>query len=277
MKNWAFSTLIIILLALGLTNTLDNNAQSQLETAFGNALKTFAVVRGLNAVISVVQGTEIALEPGGIGVVLTPGEILDPANDLIERFSWIVLMAGTSLGAQIILLKFGTSMLAGYLVVLASCVLLIGIWTSVLANSYWRSILIRSSILVLALRFMIPVVVLINDVVYQSILSPTYLNSQLALENVEDDLQELHRQDSASATAQPDEGFFETISRFYERTSQSMNLSARFREYDAKLSAASSNIINLIVVFIFQTIVFPLIFLWLAIRLFRMLLNSSNI
>lgn len=277
MKNWAFSTLIIILLALGLTNTLDNNAHSQLETAFGNALKTFAVVRGLNAVISVVQGTEIALEPGGIGVVLTPGEILDPANDLIERFSWIVLMAGTSLGAQIILLKFGTSMLANYLVVLASCILLTGIWTTVLANSYWRNLLIKSSILVISLRFMVPVVVLLNDVVYQTILSPTYLSSQQAIENVENDIQELQQQDNASATAQPNQGFLDSITRFYERTTQSMNLSARFREYDAKLSAASSNIINLIVVFIFQTIIFPLIFLWLAIRLFKVLLSSSNI
>ena len=106
LKNLAMSVLIISLLTLGITNTLDNRAQGQLEISFENALTTFAVARGINAVISVVQGTEVAIEPGGLGVILTPGEILDPANDLIERFSWVVLAAGTSIGAQIILLKF---------------------------------------------------------------------------------------------------------------------------------------------------------------------------
>lgn len=269
------SALIIILLGLGLTNTIDSIAESQLEASFKNALTTFAVVRGINAVISVVQGTEVAIEPGGLGVILTPGEILDPANDLIERFSWIVLAASTSLGAQIILLKIGTTDLANYLVVLSGSILLIGIWTPVLAKSSWRNILIKSSILVIFIRFLIPVVTLTNEVVCGSILSPTYINSQQVLENVESDVQDLQEQDNSSVADESEEGLLGSISRFYERTTNSMNISARYREYDEKVAGASKHIINLIAVFIFQTIVFPLIFLWIAIRLFQLLINSN--
>ncbi|WP_041766301.1 hypothetical protein [Psychromonas ingrahamii] len=274
-KNWVMSTLIIILLGLGSTNTIDSIAENKLEASFSNALTTFAVVRGINAVISVVQGTEVAIEPGGVGVILTPGEILDPANDLIERFSWIVLAASTSLGAQIVLLKIGTTVLANYLVILSGSILLISIWTSILANSSWRNLLIKSAILVIFIRFLIPIVTLATEVVYSSILSPTYINSQEVLENVENDVQELQARDSSSVSDESEEGILSSIRRFYERTTNSMNISARYKEYDQKIAGASKHIINLIVVFIFQTLVFPLIFLWLAIRLFSLLINSN--
>lgn len=274
-KNGLISALIIILLGLGFTNTIDDIAQSTLEASFTNALTTFAVVRGINAVISVVQGTEVAIEPGGVGVILTPGEILDPANDLIERFSWIVLAASTSLGAQIILLKIGTTMLANILVILSGCILLISLWTPLLANSRWRNFLIKSSIVVIFIRFLIPVVILANEVVYSSILSPTYISSQSVLENVENDVQELQSRDSSSISDNSDSGILGSISRFYERTTNSMNLAARYREYDEKIAGASKHIINLIAVFIFQTVVFPLIFLWLAMKLFRLLINNN--
>lgn len=274
-KNGLISALIIILLGLGFTNTIDDIAQSKLEASFTNALTTFAVVRGINAVISVVQGTEVAIEPGGVGVILTPGEILDPANDLIERFSWIVLAASTSLGAQIILLKIGTTMLANILVILSGCILIISLWTPLLANSRLRNFLIKSSIVVIFIRFLIPVVILANEVVYSSILSPTYISSQSVLENVENDVQELQSQDSSSISDNSDSGILGSISRFYERTTNSMNLAARYREYDEKIAGASKHIINLIAVFIFQTVVFPLIFLWLAMKLFRLLINNN--
>lgn len=37
------------------------------------------------------QGTELSIEPMGVGVILTLGELLDPLNDLIEQFSNVLL------------------------------------------------------------------------------------------------------------------------------------------------------------------------------------------
>ena len=63
----------------------------------------FGLARTLNGAISVAQGTEIALQPAGVGVTLTAGEVLDPLNDLVERFSLLALTATISLQGQILL------------------------------------------------------------------------------------------------------------------------------------------------------------------------------
>ena len=49
----------------------------------------------------VLIGTILA----GVGVIFTLGQILDPINDLIERFSSVMLVAASSLGLQILLLN----------------------------------------------------------------------------------------------------------------------------------------------------------------------------
>jgi hypothetical protein len=61
----------------------------------------------LNAVISVAQGTDVAIEPAGVGVKFSPGEILDPINDLVEKFSTLMLFASISFGIQKILITLG--------------------------------------------------------------------------------------------------------------------------------------------------------------------------
>ena len=109
MLNIRFKFLITVLvIPVILANQLDfiDNASSEYtESGLKRTLVTYAVARGLNGVISVAQGTEVAIEPAGIGLTFTPGQILDPVNDLIERFSWVVLVSGTSLGVQELLLS----------------------------------------------------------------------------------------------------------------------------------------------------------------------------
>ena len=103
------SRLILFAVILGsllaLIPTTDTVGAAYVDTAFKRALLGFAVARGLNGVISVAQGTEVAIQPAGVGVSFTPGEILDPVNDLVERFSWIMLLATSSLGVQKVLLS----------------------------------------------------------------------------------------------------------------------------------------------------------------------------
>ena len=102
----SLTTLLIVLIAaVAATGVADQVSDDYAEDALKRALATFAVARTLNGVISVAQGTEIALEPGGVGVMLTPGQILDPINDLVERFSSVMLVAASSLGLQIVLLE----------------------------------------------------------------------------------------------------------------------------------------------------------------------------
>ena len=99
------SLLLLVIAALAITGAADDVSREFADDALKRALATFAVARTLNGVISVAQGTEVAVEPGGVGVVMTPGQILDPVNDLVERFSSVMLVAASSLGLQIVLLE----------------------------------------------------------------------------------------------------------------------------------------------------------------------------
>ena len=91
------------------TFSFDNFGEKYTEEGLTRSLAAFGIAKGLNGLISVVQGTEVAVEPVGVGVILTPGQILDPVNDLIERFSWVMLICTISLGIQSILLTIFSS------------------------------------------------------------------------------------------------------------------------------------------------------------------------
>jgi hypothetical protein len=76
--------------------------------------------RALNAVISVAQGTEVSLQPLGVGVTLAPGQLLDPVNDLVEKFSDLMLMASVAFGVQKVLISMGGYWLISLLLTFAA-------------------------------------------------------------------------------------------------------------------------------------------------------------
>ena len=83
---------------------LDAASIEYLNESISGASIIFATARGLNALISVLQGTEI--EVLFINVAL--GEWLDPLNDLIERFSAVIMAAiGTLVVAKLMVELFG--------------------------------------------------------------------------------------------------------------------------------------------------------------------------
>ena len=96
---------LFAVLALTATGAIDRRAQERSGAVFRYALITFAAARALDGAISLAQGTEIALQPAGVGVTVSAGELLDPVNDLVEQFSSLMLIATTSLGLQNMLLR----------------------------------------------------------------------------------------------------------------------------------------------------------------------------
>ena len=84
MIRWLLILLVSATVLLSALTPVDRLAETQYQELFQRALITFALARTLNGVISAVQGTELALQPAGVGVTLTPGQVLDPVNDLVE-------------------------------------------------------------------------------------------------------------------------------------------------------------------------------------------------
>ena len=266
-RRWILSILLVALCVLGALRAIDQRALPHIDRAFDRALVTFAIVRGINAVISVIQGTEFAIEPAGIGVILTPGEAFDPVNDMIERFSWIMLLASTSLAAQKIILGIGASLSLQIAVFLASAVLLLRIWRPASFSDNWRSIAVRLSIALLFLRFAVPVTAVLNQAVYDSFLEEQFQTSYSALEQTRNDVEALQSEERPGGTDEASSGLLGNLARWYDRTTQSLDVQARINEYKAEFARASEHIVQLIVVFLLQTIVFPLLLLWLGARL----------
>ena len=104
---WTAAALLAVVLAF--TGVVDRPSEAIAADSLKRALVTFAAARALNGAISAAQGTELALEPAGVGVVLSVGQVLDPINDLVERFSSVMLVAASSIGLQNILLRISST------------------------------------------------------------------------------------------------------------------------------------------------------------------------
>ena len=101
---------VVAMLAGSWTGLADRPAAAYLEQALARTLATFAVARGANAAISFLKDADVTVTPVGVGVTVSPGELLDPIDDLIEQLSTLLLWAATSLGIQRIGLELAGSL-----------------------------------------------------------------------------------------------------------------------------------------------------------------------
>lgn len=251
--------------ALAALGTLDAWATREVDTALARALLAFALARGLNGVISVVQGTQVALEPGGLGVTLSPGEILDPVNDLVEQFSTVMLVASASLGLQKLLLGISAWWPITLLLALALAGWIASAWrggTDSRARAWLRAL----ALVLLALRFAVPLAALTSEAAYRLFLAPEYEASTAQLEGSRDDL--AARAAAAEQAAQPaaEESLLDRANRWLAQTRETLDLKARLGDLQQLAADATRNVIDLIAVFVLQSLLFPLAFAWIAWR-----------
>ena len=248
---------------------IDRNAEAYLDKTMKKALVTFAVVRGINAVISVIQESDLAVSPAGVGMTIAVGEILDPVNDLIERFSWIMLASTTSLGVQRILMNISAWLGFRFLLTLSMFAVLIGLWLPHLFKRDLKSLGIRLLLLSILVRFIVPVVALATDRIDGLFLERTYTR---ATQNLEQVSQEISRDDSVNKPAD-DRKILGKVRAFFENIRDAVNLEQRIQLIRDKVAHYIDYIVDLIVVFTLQTILIPLLILWILVKLFGNLLN----
>ncbi len=263
------SVAAVCILIVALTGVFDEIGMKYTDESFNRALATFGVARGLNAVISVAQGTEIAIEPAGIGVTLTPGQMLDPINDLIERFSWVILASATALGIQGFLLTIFSSGLFSFLVSLTVLGALLLIWRRRPVSDALRNSIYRITVLLLILRFLIPVMAIASEGLYLFFLEPDYMVSNTQLEETKETINQINNQ-SRSESRKPSElSWFERLGKDFKSVLGSIQVEQHMDSLQNAVENLTEHTIKLIVVFIFQTILFPLFFLWMALKLFQ--------
>jgi hypothetical protein len=256
-----FTLLALLLLLVAQQGIIDRFGLRYTEDGFKRALITFAVARSLNGVISVAQGTEVALQPAGVGINFAPGQILDPVNDLIERFSWVMLVSTTSLGLQKVLLQIFASPHFTLLLALVMALALALLWRSRDGTQLLGRFFYRAMLLLLVLRFVVPLVALGSELLFTTFLQPQYEITTQGIEQVREEIGRIHH-GSTMATLPAEDSLLGRAREWYQSTLQAIDIEATLQQYQQAAAEVSEQLVQLIVIFVLQTVLLPLLFLW---------------
>lgn len=279
--------LVVLFIVLSWSKDISAMANSQVDAGLKRSLVSFASARALNAVISVVQGTEVVVQPLGVGITLTLGQVLDPINDLVEQFSSVMLVASVAFGVQKLLLSIASTWVISTVVT----VLALG-W----AGLYWFNKapdwLSRLLVVVVFLRLVMPVTLIGSALVFDRFSATDYQTSLLALDQTGAALKALNAEPAAvpktkphAPLAAPEEkkGLFsgamdalngakDSVLAAKDKVAGALDASAnavqaKFENIRTLAESAAERMITLIVVFLMQTIVVPIILLFVLYRL----------
>lgn len=244
---------IVALVALSSTRILDDYVDDYTSESIRNAALTYASARGLNALVSMLQSSSVEAGVGIVSGSMTIGEVLDPLNDMIERFSTVMTWVLAALAAQKVLLLLASHTLFLYLVaVLGFCALLLLYF----GRSPLRDLAFRCFLVVVFVRFALGLAVALN-----SGADYLFLQQQLQVNDreVEQFQSSIMRLD---ATADSDD-IRDSVIEFWRGLS--------LAELNQKISRGIESFINLVALYLLKTILFPLGFFYAAIFVIRQL------
>lgn len=253
----------------------DAVGEEYVDKAFDRALIAFALARATNAVISVIQDSEVDITPAGVGVTIAAGEILDPINDMVERFSMVMLLSLISLGIQKFLIEVVPWF--SFKLILAPALLLFlpRLWVMKPWAAHTTSIAQRLLLLALLLRFSVPMVAVLNDQVYQLFLDQHYNEAIEGLEQGKQTLSDfapLSNQKELSDEA----GFMASLKGTARQLQEATNLRLQIEQLGNRLSMMVKDLLSMIVIFLLNTIMFPIAFLWVLYKLFGRLVSGGT-
>lgn len=289
-KKTAITLLVLFVVVCSWYRPITQLAAESVDAGLQRSLISFASARALNGVISVLQGTEVAVHPMGFGVSLSIGEILDPINDLVESLSSVMLMASVAFGIQKLLLTIGSNWTVSALVTAVAL-----LWCLLFVRRSAPPWLGSLMLALLFVRFVMPATMIGSAYVFEQFAADEYQQSQAALDSTSTKLKAFSLDEvggdgkitapaggSPPPAADPEAkatGLFDrlgdtmaamgksatdTLSSFKAPTDR---MKKKYDDLKAAAESAAERMIRLIVVFLMQTVVVPLLLLWGLYRL----------
>lgn len=260
---------LLIAVALAWLGVLDRVASAELDGALKRSFATFAIARSLNGAISLVQDADVSVSPAGVGLTVSPGELLDPLNDLLEQFSTLAFTALTALGIQKFALQLSDSLLLNLTLSVA-----VALWFATRfwpRAATWQAPASRALVFALALRFLVPGFALATALVDRTLLTPEFEAAKAQLQLTT----EAAKQAAEPAPPAEPAGVGEQIARWWDSARAGMDVRERVERLRAIVENAAEPLVTLAVVFLLQAIVLPLAFLALGTQLLRVLLAGA--
>jgi hypothetical protein len=231
---------------------MDAPATAQVDAGFKRALVSFASARALNGVLSVVQAAQVDIQPGGIGVTLSPGQLLAPVNELVKHFADLMLLACVAFGIQKVLIS-----ISGYWVVSSALTLVALAWTACHFRQHqsprWLSSVF---VLMLMLRFSIPVALLGTDALSQEFLAADYTAAQTAIDAT---TAEARKTKAPEPVASDDKSWLPKVPTWVPSLQE---VKDRFSKMPQIVEQSTEHMVKLMVVFLLQTLLLPLLLIW---------------
>ncbi len=231
---------IYLLLALFSFMLLEGRGNDYLDRALLKATASYGVARGLNGVVTVIKESSISAGMV-VGGTLAIGQILDPVNDLIERFSWVMMLSIISLGTQKLLLTIGLK--AGIVLFAAALpfALLAG------RNGYVKRLGYKLILLAIVIQVALPVMTTVGSFISTGYLQGRYQQAETAITATQLAIEQEYTFD--------EEG---TDSKWYKKYDPRTIIQS-VKNQAAELT---EHLVELIVIFSFETVVLPLVTLW---------------
>jgi hypothetical protein len=241
--------------ALSSTRVLDDYVDRYTDESLRNAALTYATARGVNALVSMLQSSQVEAGVGIVSGSMTIGEVLDPLNDMIERFSTVMTWVLASLAAQKVLLVLASHRLFLYLVaVLGASALLLLFYGGPAA----RNLLFRCFLVVVFVRFALGFAVALNSGADYLFLDQQVQQNDREIEKFQSRILRI----DTNATADSDD-VRDSVIEFWKGLS--------LAELNRKISDGIESFINLVALYLLKTILFPLGFFYFALFVIRQL------
>jgi hypothetical protein len=232
---------------------IQDRAKAQVDAGLNRALASFATARTLSAGLSVLQGTEFSIQPLGVGVTLTLGQVLRPVNDMVEEFSILMLIASVAFGVQEVLLAVGAHWAISLLV--SAFMIAWAVLHLLQKGPKWLS---RVMAVVLMVRFAIPVVTLGSDLVFEHVMKEPQQRLQASLASTTEEIGKLTPQ--LPTTGADQKSWWDKTKEFVGSALPTFHVS-----YDSVKKWAANlpeSLVKLLGIYLAQTIVIPIVLLW---------------
>ena len=248
---------ILILVLLGVIicswiAPMDAPAMAQVDAGLKRALVSFASARALNGILSVIQATQVDIQPAGVGVTLSPGQLLTPVNELVKHFADWMLLACVAFGIEKVLIS-----ISGYWFVSALLTVVALAWAAFHFRQgqtpRWLS---TTLVLMLMLRFAIPVAVLGTDVLSQKFLAADYAAAQHAIATT------TAASSNVEATEPPPSDDKSWVAKMQGWVPSMAVVKERYAKMKLAVEQSTEHIVKLMVVFLLETLLLPLLLMW---------------
>lgn len=247
--------LVAVLLACAWLHPMDAPATAQVDSGLKRALATYATARLLHGAVSVLQGTQVDAAPAGIGATFSPGQILAPAAEILKQFSDAMLLVCVSFGIQKLLITIGGAWVISLGLTLAG----VGWVYQMMRQRASPNWLTKTLIVLILVRFAIPLTVIGSDYLFQAYMNDDYQSSHQALTSASGDAVNSASPPANAATTTNPPTTWEKMKQWFQ--SPSTQIAAHYGEMKAAVNQWTDHMVKLMAIFVLQTMVLPLLLL----------------